>query len=170
MNLRSSLIYSLRLSIIIASLVGVTGCAPQESLLPFETIERSESSPYQANEPKLAVVGNSGEAQPLDGLVSDFARDQLRGLDYQENFGIAVFQGQKPSNKYGVEIQRVGHAGNAITVYAHFATPDPARARADVVTSPQHLIKVAKKDLHGKIEFKLNVDGAVIIQQTYDFP
>ncbi len=170
MNSRSNLNYSLLLSITIALLVGAVGCASQESLLPFETIERSESSPYQANEPKLAVVGNSGEAQSLDGLVSDFAQDQLLGLDYQENFGIAVFQGQKPTNKYGVEIQRVGHTGNAITVYAHFATPDPARLRADIVTSPQHLIKVAKKDLHGKIEFKLNVDGAVMVQQTYDFP
>ena len=170
MNIRLNLFYSLWLFAIIALLVSAVGCVSQASLLPFETIEISESSPYQANEPKLAVVGNSGEARSLDGLVSDFAQDQLLGLDYQENFGIAVFQGQKPTNKYGVEIQRVGHNRNTVTVYAHFATPDPARLRADIVTSPQHLIKVAKKDLHGKIEFKLNVDGTVIIQQTYDFP
>ena len=132
--------------------------------LAFETIERSDVPGIQGEDPKMVIIARGEEIDTLGDTISFSAQDELRNLDFNEYFVIAVFQGLKGTNMYGVDIQRVTKSGNTLTIFAHFTERNPELGAADVNTSPYHLVKVQKNGLQGEFDFFLNVDGQVILK------
>jgi hypothetical protein len=138
--------------------------------LVFETIERADipgtGGEYQGKDPKMSIIARAEEIDALGDTISLSAQDELRKLDFNQYFAIAVFQGLKGTNMYGVDIQRVTKNGNAITIFTHFTERNPELAAAAINTSPYHIVKVQKDGLQGKFDFFLNVDGEVILKTS----
>jgi hypothetical protein len=136
--------------------------------LAFETIERAETpgtgGEYPGRDPRVVVIARVEEIDALKDTISIAAQNELRKLDFNSYFAIAVFQGLKNTNKYGVDIQRVIRNGNQIAVFAHFTERDPELEAADIITSPYHIVRVEKDGFQGEFEFFLNVDGEVILK------
>ena len=135
--------------------------------LPFETVERADlpgtGGEYASEVPALAVIASPKEAAALGDTISLAAQDALGKLDYSSQFAIAVFQGIKGSNMYGVEIQRLYWDSDRITVVAHFTERNPELEAAAVQTSPYHIVRLPKAGLQGELQFILNADGEDIL-------
>jgi PrcB C-terminal len=145
----------------------ITPTTPEVELA-FETIERADipgtGGEYQGRDPKMSIITRIEEIDALGDTISLSAQDELRKLDFNQYFVIAIFQGLKGTNMYGVDIQQVTKSGNTITIFAHFTERNPELAAAAVNTSPYHVVKVQKDGLQGEFDFFLNVDGEVILK------
>ncbi len=166
---------SVWLILMVALLAGLVACRPQETLLPFETIEKGEFPPetpqhYEGKVPKLVIISGMADIVGLSHSVSPKAETVVRELNFSQYFAVAVFQGLKPWANYSVEIRQIIYQGNVVTIYAHFSEPQPGTQLPAVETSPYHLVKVQKGELTGKKEFILNADGTTVDQQTHTLP
>lgn len=141
MKLQLNLFKVLLLLLAIALLPGLVACNPQETELPFETIERYDLSQY-IGPPRVILITTRPETDRLKGLVSQQALDQLAALDFQQFFAIALFRGRQANTGYDTIIERVTRQDNRIVVYAQFWEPSPFYAVNPSETSPYHVIKV----------------------------
>jgi hypothetical protein len=92
-------------------------------------------------------------------------------MDYNAYFALAVFQGMKPTDGYGVQIERIVRRGNEVTIHAQFQEPRPDQKKNDIVTSPYCLIQVQKIGTWDQnIEFNVIADGSVVIPASHNIP
>ncbi len=124
---------------------------------------------------QLLIITEAAEIDVLGNTVSLNAQAQLRNLDLDQYFAIAVFQGWEsywppPSS---IEVQRISKRGITITTYVHIhelSRSGEVELRA-MVASPYHLVKIRKgEDMQGRFQFILDVDGATVSQQTHRLP
>lgn len=156
---------------IVFTLAGLSACQPKEINLPFETIERQELSGYRDKEPALMVITKPEEIIRLDTLVSREIQLQLQALDYDAYLVAVVFQGRKPTTRYGVQIERVTRQGDEITVVAQFSEPKPDEEKGPLETSPYHLVQVQKTGTWGQpITFNLVVGNVVVTSFSHHAP
>ncbi len=146
-------------------------CQPKETDLPFETIERQEISGYQDKKPGLVIIAKQTEVTSLDALVTREILLRLQTLDYDTYLVVGVFQGWKPTTRYGVQIERVTRRGNIVTIHALFREPQPGEPKGDEVTSPYHLVQVQKAETWGQtITFNLVVGDAIVTSLSHYVP
>ena len=148
---------------------------PKEVDLTFQSIEQQASSGtgnlYKAKQPGLIVISSPDEVDGLDGLITDDAKQSLLVLDYNAYFALAAFQGWKPSSGFGVLVNRITQEGNTVNVYAQFSEPRPDEEKADIVTSPYHLIIVQKDGSWGKeILFNLVSKDIIVDSVSHNIP
>jgi len=144
------------------------GCRSQERELAFETIDRRISPGtgeyYESREPALIIIATPHEAAQLDNFVNPEAIEHLKGMDYDNYFALAVFQGWKFSGGYEVNLARISSRNNQITVEVNFQEPLPGFQRTDQVTSPYHLVEVEKPAaLENRQSFVLRENGNTVI-------
>ncbi len=156
---------------------GLGACSPKpkEITLPFETIEQNETAgtgiTYEDRESSLMVISSPEEAMTLSTWISDNAKEKLQEIDYTQQFVLAVFQGWKPTLGYSVEISRVTQLGDTVNVYVQFHEPGPDVQKADLVTSPYHLVQLQRLESTGRgITFNLLANETVISDFSYVFP
>jgi len=143
----------------------------EETKLSSETIEQTKSSRYPGTDPQLQIITESTETRNVVSWISPKAEAQLKSLDYQQYFAIAVFQGRKPDYEYSVEIEAVSRKENTVTIYAQFHEPEPDRERRQMETSPYHLIRIPKEGAWGRyITFNLSVSGSVLVSLSHYVP
>jgi hypothetical protein len=158
------------LSIALAALLLVAvgailpACQPQETELPFETIEQKDFSGtgayYENQEPALIVIAAPQEAELVLNFITPDAAERLNRINYDSYFIIAIFQGMKPSGGYGVNITRISSRNHQITVEVNFQKPVPGFERTNVITSPYQLVQVEKPaGLEGRQTFVLRGNG-----------
>lgn len=150
-------------------------CQPKEVDLLFETVEQRDASGtgqiYQDTQPGLIVIATPEETASLGGLVTSEAQAQLQNLNYNIYFAIAIFQGRKPTTRYGVQIEHITHKGNIVTVHALFKEPQPGEPKGDEVTSPYHLVRVQKGGPWKQtITFNLIVGNAIVTSLSHYIP
>ncbi len=123
-------------------------CQFDGSSLHFETIEQTERSRvsrfYNSPEPELIVIAQPTDIATVTTLLLPEISDKLKALNYQDSFAIIVFQGQKPSTGYSVQIESIVRRENVIVVNCKFIQPGPTEPTNDAITSPHHLVKVQK--------------------------
>ncbi len=146
----------------------MAGCVSQvpTGALAFTTLEQKQDAAYigqqqfNALEPGLVVIFNEETALEQGDLFSESARLQLRGLNWQTHFALAVFQGWKPSDGYGVEISEMALEEGQIVIRAEFRQPGAASDSEGAVTSPYHLVLVRRLAFEPeKLVFRLVVAG-----------
>jgi len=149
----------------------LSACQMKETELPFETIERQEISNYQNKEPGLVVITKQAEVNNLDDWVVQEVRSRLQTIDYNAYIVIAVFQGWKPTTRYGVQIKRIVRKENAISIHALFLEPKPGEPTGDLATSPYHLVRVQKIGTWGQTAtFNLVVNDVIIASSSHYVP
>jgi len=151
--------------------VVLTACKPKEIELPFETIERLDTSVtgeiWEAREPGLMVIATLEDLAQIDDLFTKDAQAQLREMDSDIHFAVAAFLGWQGSGHEGIWIEQVVRRGDQIAVHVRVGRP----GGTSVVTSPYHLVTVRKEgNWNRKIRFTLHLDGTVITSLVHFIP
>jgi hypothetical protein len=100
----------LSLIVTVVLLMGSTACKPQETKLPFETLEKRDlplepdGKHYEGKEPKVFIIASADDIAQLGSTVSRDVRAQLYSLEYTQYLAIAVFRGLY---QYEFEIERI---------------------------------------------------------------
>jgi hypothetical protein len=150
----------------------LTSCKYTGTELAFETIEQKSGagSAYSAVEPGLWVISGKEDIANLQA-GSDEAIYRLQEIDYEDFFALIVYQGQRGSGGYDVQIERVTRDGKTINIYAQFHKPKPDEARIDLFTSPYHLVQVEKTgEWDQEFLFQVIVDGMVVVSIDHFIP
>lgn len=81
---------------------GVIGCRPEETELPFKTIDKSPPHFtrrlwWDATEPGLMVMADTEDLVQLDHLITvEGGLPQLSEVDFDTYFVVAIFLGRQP--------------------------------------------------------------------------
>src|SRR5258708_6359907 len=119
-----------------------TGPVSQD--LPFTTVAQSGLSGHTTAETKVITTNQDYQAWFIGGAPTsptvDFANEDV----------LAVAMGQEPSTGYAIEITRVeymnfGITGGTAFVHVKETKPAPGAIVGFIVTSPSHVVKLAKK-------------------------
>ena len=144
------------LIILLLGIVLVAGCTQippndngfQEKEIPFDTVDKDVNSIIQARAQK--VIQNSEDFQKLLNEIGSLKL--LVEPDFSKYTVIAVFQGQQPTGGYSIEINKVKETRDKIQVYIIETFPDPNDVVTQALTSPYHIITIAKTNK----EFEFN--------------
>lgn len=178
MQKKSKQIHELLLAILALGLVLATASCMREptkssvSQLKFTTIEQAERNSagplYQDENPNIIIVTSLTGVSQLEPLLSENGRNLLRDVDYQTTFVIGLFQGIKPTDRYGAQIERITARDNTVLVFANFTTPRPDEKKSDVMTSPYHIVQVSRPISPAEeFTFELSVAGTTILSTTH---
>ena len=152
-------------------------CRPRLIELPFETIAQSEgfSTGRSPADPNFLVI-TEPEQVDSPGLDVQFPADlagQLRAVDYQKNFVVAVFRGTLTgtSPELDVEVLRVVRNGDDVVVQARFGELEPGKLILPGFSSPYHVVAVTREGQWSRdIRFVVEVDGEEVVERTYFIP
>jgi hypothetical protein len=158
-------------------LVETTACQPEETELPFETIERrpygSTGKLWRAQKPGLVIVATPDDLAQVNDFFTFDAQTQLQNLDFERHFVVVVFQGFQgslPADPFGIEVQKIIE-GDTVEIYAHIYEHVGEVVRRPVQNSPYHLVQVQReKGVQGDMGFVLIVDGTVVSRQSRRLP
>ncbi len=147
-------------------------CQPKETELPFETIEQWNLGAGHEDKESVVIVGSdAADVEELEDLITPTKLDQLRALNWDTHFVLAIFQGWKPSTGYKAQIQRITRQGDTVTIYAQFQDPKPDEETSDVATSPYHLVQVQKVGTWKQdIAFNLVVNRTIVATSFHHIP
>lgn len=120
-----------------------------EVLMPMTSIARGGIS--NVMEPREAVVRSAGDWQALwrDHAGPGAAAPEV---DFSTEMVVGVFLGARNTGGYDVEITGVEPEGTGLVVRCTETTPGPGAMLAQVITSPFHLVRVARTD--GDVRFE----------------
>lgn len=138
-------------------------------MIASQTVGKSDYS-YE-DVARITVVTDFNEAQALRGQIYPGILEQVQGTDFSVSFVIAVFQGEKGSTGYSVEVTDVQRKDNTITIYAQFHEPAPDALTNPLITSPYCILKVEKPEsMKGEFTFVLVTDGVEVARQEHVIP
>ncbi len=123
-----------------------------QTILPFKTLAKhSQCEPPQRKEYVIRTQADweklyqqvYGERLSAKAARSDSA---LLKIDFAKQMIIAVFQGQKPSGGYSIEITKLVRNGKRLEVFIEEKSPGKNCFTTQVITHPHHLIVTEKCD------------------------
>lgn len=142
----------------VEKVVGGTGCRIET---PFNSLEECQKVCGKSNEKKLEfetikkenhvyykkienlVIKNGKEWIDLWNLLGYSLLPSL--IDFNKEMVIAVFQGEKSTGGYSIEINRITEKENEIEVSVLETSPGPGCMVTKALTSPYHIVKLAKQ-------------------------
>jgi len=127
---------------------------PGSKELSFRTIEKDTYNLLTLRSQRLVTSQTEwaslwARMQQTDGLPSN--------VDFNENMVIAVFQGQKPTSGYEIEITKIIERDNEIEVRVKETSPGPNCAADTVITSPHHIVELKKSNKTVKFIFEQEI-------------
>ena len=131
---------------LIIVLIFISGCHQAiESNVNFEVIEKGFNSGH--SEKKNYVVDNEDEWGDLWNKVNSIVipQPELPDVDFNNEIVIAVFQGEKPTGGYSIEIIKIVEDNKIIVFYKEFS-PEPGDFVTQALTQPYHIVKIKKSD------------------------
>jgi len=162
-----------------ASWAILPACRPRQTELPFNSIAQGDGfgtvPSYSREEPNLLVI-TEPEKVDSPGLDIRFPSDlaeQLRAVDYQKNFVVAVFRGTLTgrSPDLDVEVLRIVRDGDEVFVQARFGELEPGKLILPGFSSPYHVVAVTKQGEWSRdISFVLEVGGEEMAERAYFIP
>lgn len=158
--------------VLVAGLMFLIACQPQETDLSFETVERRRDWPgsgkeREAREPGLIVIAASEDLIQIDTLLTKEVQTQLREIDFSAYFAIAAFLGHQGSGHEGIDVEQIVRRGDDVLVHVQVGN-----LTGDLMeTSPYHLVKIRKEgNWNQKIHFTLYLDGTEATSLSHFVP
>jgi|WetSurMetagenome_2_1015567.scaffolds.fasta_scaffold501108_1 hypothetical protein len=149
---------------------------PQGTVLSFETIEQQDYSSgtgilYDPETPGIMIVSKVEDISSLNELVAENSLSQLRSLNYDQYFAIAVFQGLKRDTGHGIQIDQVVRRENSVNIFVSIHDPKPGEPTGAMETSPYHLVRIQKTGNWGQeITFNLMADDQLVTSAVHMIP
>lgn len=115
----------------------------QGSQVKFETLGKAQTSEHQ--EEKNYVVNTGEEWSKLWGKITGpTARAMPVPVDFEKETVIAVFQGQRSSAGYTIEVTKILQVNGKLEVFVTETSPGDSCVTAQVITAPYHLVKIQR--------------------------
>jgi len=148
---------------------------PQESLLVWDQIADDWGAPsnyrYRGKEPRLVVITDQASVSSLQGQLWPDHLEMVANVDFSTYFVLIVYQGEKYTTGYSVEVTDIKRNRDTVLVYASFHRPSPGEVKGEIMTSPYCILKVKKtEELKGSFTFVLIANGEEVARQTYVIP
>jgi hypothetical protein len=118
---------------------GVSG--PRE--IPFEVHGSTSQTDRDDAAPLIVVAADAEGRRTLERLAGP------RPAVPEDRVVIGVFQGQQRTGGYSVKVERVVRTSATLEVRAAFASPPADAIVIQVLTSPAHVVSVARADVTG---------------------
>lgn len=119
----------------------------QGGQVKFETLGKAQTSEHQ--EERNYVVNNVEQWRELwDKITGPSGRVPV---DFQGETVLAVFQGQRGSAGYVIEITKIVKVDNSLEVFVTETSPGSSCLTAQVITAPYHIVKIEK--FTGEVRF-----------------
>jgi hypothetical protein len=112
---------------------------------------------YQGQAVLLVLASDADEKQQLEALLPVNLKRTIRELSLGQQVLIAVFQGEKYSSGYGVEIMRIVDRQPGVYIYARFETPQRGQLQEGGTRSPVAVVSVERDALPSGIPFKVHL-------------
>lgn len=131
---------------LILILIFVAGCHQiTQSNVSFETISKGFNSGHI--EKKHYVIENEAEWKNLWGKTNSISipQPELPEVDFNKEMVIAVFQGEKSTGGYSIEIVNIVEDSKITVFYKEFS-PEPGDFVTQALTQPYHIVKIKKTD------------------------
>ena len=122
--------------------------------LNFRTISKEGNS--QMTDKTTKIVKTQQEWRQL-WIQTTYYDIEAQNINFDDNMVIAVFQGQKPTGSYEIEITKIIERGNYIEVKVKEVSPGPNCAADTVITSPYHIVEVKKSDKPVRFTFEQEI-------------
>lgn len=123
---------------------------------------------YEEREPQLAVVVNQDAVSAIQSTLPSRHLELITNVDFSTHFVIVVYQGQKGTTGYSVEVVSVKRQDETIIVCAQFHEPSGG---GGMVISPYYVLQVEKtEELRGDLTFLLVTDSEEIARQEAVIP
>ena len=152
----------------------VGGCFEPKASLLYETIGGLGDSRYREIQPLYLVAADLTAAATIQRWANPAAEKALGSLNYEEYFVIAVFQGEKTTGGFKVEIARIIQCRDQVEVKLHFTEPKLGQGVAMSHVSPTHIVKVQKAGMPQRGQlifiFKDDVSGQELTRQEHLIP
>lgn len=122
---------------------------------------------WDSLKPHLEILTNEFDVIAIDGLVTPESLAAVRKVDFNEHYVAAIFQGQKPSTSYDIELQQVRRQSDQLVLDSVVTEPTDDEDMRQEVTSPYQLVQIERFYENGReIDFTLSVNGQSILTQT----
>lgn len=131
---------------------GATPTSGQEQAgqVKFETLGKAQTSEHQ--EERNYVISTGEEWGKLwDKITGPTAKASPVPVDFEKETVLAVFQGQKGSAGYVIEITKIIKVDNNLEVFVTKTSPGKSCLTAAVITAPYHIVKIEK--FGGEVKF-----------------
>lgn len=123
---------------------------------------------YQGLEPKMVGITDAKSADALTYELQPIHSQTLKGINFEENIAIVIYQGRKATLGYSVDIDNVQFQGQEIVVHTRFLQPDQNWLE-NVTTSPYYILRIKKESqLTGSL-FLVLMDGEKEVFRTEYF-
>jgi PrcB C-terminal len=115
----------------------------------FFTISKGEYSGVRAA--RNVVVANQQDWEHLwREHTSDVSTPKpVPRVDFEAEFVVAVFSGEKPTSGYGVEIKMMSTRpttfGHSLVLVVEFAEREASDLEMDVISGPHHIVKTRSR-------------------------
>jgi len=104
--------------------------------------------------------GMTGVLVGLDAVTrAELSRYVPALSDDPERVAIGVFQGEQRTGGYAIRVDRIVRDGDVLTVHARFTAPGPSDIVTMALTSPAHIVVVARSDVEG-------VETVILVDQS----
>jgi hypothetical protein len=136
---------------------------PGESraLLDFRTVDRGDSHTAALEKPALFVAGDASQVESFAGWLNEELAAQVRGVDFDRSWVIAVFRGLANSSGYGIETRTIHATEESVELIVDLKDPAADQGVAQVISYPYHIVVVPKETLQP-------VSGTVFLVHTED--
>ena len=139
-------------------------------LLDFRTLDRGASYTAELDKPALFVAGDASQVGRFADWLDDEMAAQVRGVDFDRVWVIAVFRGLASSSGYEIETRFVRATEEAVELTVDLKDPAPDQMVAQVITYPYHIVVVPREVLQPVSETIFSVhtgDGKLLVQVEY---
>ena len=139
-------------------------------LLDFRTLDRGASYTAALDKPALFVAGDASQVGRFADWLDDEMAAQVRGVDFDRVWVIAVFRGLASSSGYEIETRFVRATEEAVELTVDLKDPAPDQMVAQVITYPYHIVVVPREVLQPVSETIFSVhtgDGKLLVQVEY---
>ncbi|MBI4496829.1 MAG: protease complex subunit PrcB family protein [Chloroflexi bacterium] len=167
---RSALV--LLLTVVVGACAAPPAPAP-DGPLPFVVVETGQIARYDRRQPAIFVLSDASAFRGWWSATVDRGDPEAVGgmVDFGRELAIAVFQGQRPTGGYGIEVRGVRRQGTTVRVMVETRTPPPRAVVPQVITSPYQIVKVstdALPDWQQRHYVVQTADGTVLAETSVE--
>lgn len=122
---------------------------------------------YRKDEPRLIVITDQASVSLIQGQLRPDHLEMVADVDFSTYLVLIVYQGEKYTTGYSVEVTDIERNKDTILIHADFHEPAPGEVRGETVTSPYCVLKVKKtENLKNSFVFVLIANGEEVTRQT----
>ncbi len=115
--------------------------------IPFESLDKGDSSTVELEKPAIFVAGSPDETGNFTGWLGANVATRIQQIDFKTTWVIAVFRGKMDTSGYGIEVQEINLAPGTVQIKVNLTDPSPERMVQPVISYPYQIILVPKGKL-----------------------